>query len=214
MASYEQAKSILYTSVSRRTLYSLKIHNRGRDGITNPEKDLTKEEERYIKLFCNRITVPGVSVKSISTMGQEHMGIFRASPTEVRHGTNQLIVEFIENAQFGVTDMMRKLFDQVASNSNPLGANRTIKMNYYNSYVRDIVVDKLEFPTDGKMLNNASNYNELDFGYKRVGRYKFEKCFVNSIGEYALGSGDYDQFLSFPVVFSYESYHYDDTIKI
>ena len=57
MASYEQAKSILSNSVSRRTLYSLKIHNRGKDGRTDPDRDLTREEKRYLKLFCNRITV-------------------------------------------------------------------------------------------------------------------------------------------------------------
>ena len=213
MASYEQAKSILFNSVSRRTLYSLKIQNRGKNGITNPDLDLTKEESRYLKLFCSRITVPGISVRSMTSIGQEDMGIFRATPTEVRHGTNQLMVEMIENANFGAHDMVRKLFNQVAQGSNPRGKDRTIKMNYYNNYIRDIIVDKLEFPDGPSPLNNAVNQNELDFGYKRVARYKFERCYVSNIGEYVLDSSAFNDYLSFPVVFSYESFHVNSEKK-
>jgi hypothetical protein len=213
MASYEQAKSILFNSVSRRTLYSISIQNRGRDGRTNPDKDLTRKEKEYLKLYANRITVPGISIKAMTALGQESMGIMRATPNEVRHGNNQLILQLIENTNFSAHDMMRKLFDQMAENANPRGQNRTIKMNYYNSYVRDIVVDKLEHPDGPTPLRGAVDTNDIDFGYKRVARYTFEKCYVNSIGEFVLDSGAFDDYISFPVVFSYESFHYDDTIN-
>lgn len=206
MASYEQAKSILSSSVSRRTLYSLKIHNAGKDGRLELDP-LTREEERYLKLFCARITVPGISVKSMTSIGQEDMGIFRATPTEVRHGTNQLMVEMIEDSNFGAHDMMRKLFNQVSINSNPRGNDRTIKMNYYNSYIRDIVVDKLEFPDGPTPLIGSTNQGELDFGYKRVAQYTFERCFVSNLGEFVLDSSAFDDYLTFPVTFSYESFH-------
>lgn len=210
MASYEQAKSILSNSVSRRTLYSLKIHNHGKDGRIDPSRDLTPEEKRYLKLFCNRITVPGISVRAMTSIGQEDMGIFRATPTEVRHGSNQLMVEMIENANFNAHDMMRRLFNQVSQNSNPSRNDRTIKMNYYNSYIRDIVVDKLEFPDGPAPLQGGTNTNQLDFGYKRVARYTFERCYVSNLGEYVLDSGSFNDYLSFPVTFSYESYHVDN----
>ncbi len=217
MASYEQAKSLLYNSVSRRTLYSIKIHNIGRDGRTNPDKDLTSNEKEYLKLYANRITMPGISVKSMTALGQENMGIMRATPNEVRHGNNQLITQVIENSNFAAQDMMRKLFDQMATNANPRGYNRNIRMKYYDSYVRDITIDKLEFG-DGPVKNPdgiaPGSKNDLDFGYKRVGRYTFEKCYVNSIGEFVLDSGAFDDYLSFPVVFAYESFHYDNTIRM
>ena len=213
MASYEQAKSILSNSVSRRTLYSLKIHNRGKDGRTDPSLNLTDEEKRYLKLFCNRITVPGISVRTMTSIGQEDMGIFRATPTEVRHGTNQLMVEMIENSNFSAHDMMRKLFNQVAQNSNPRGNDRTIKMNYYDSYVRNIVVDKLEFPDGPTPLKDAINTDQLDFGYKRVARYTFERCYVSNVGEFVLDSSAFNDYLSFPVTFSYESFHVNSEKK-
>ena len=99
MASYEQAKSLLFNSVSRRTLYSIKIHNIGRDGKTDPSKDLTRDEKDYLKLYANQIMMPGISTKTMSALGQENMGIMRLTPNEVRHGTNQFSIRVIESSQ-------------------------------------------------------------------------------------------------------------------
>ena len=217
MASYEQAKSLLYNSVSRRTLYSIKIHNVGRDGVTDPDKDLTPTEKDYLKLYATRITMPGVSVKAMTALGQENMGIMRATPNEVRHGNNQLILQVIENSNFGVQDMMRKLFDQMAVNANPIGYDRNIRMRYYNSYVRNITIDKLEH-SDGplKKLQDVATgaKNDLDFGYKRVGRYTFEKCYLTNLGEFVLDAGGFDDYMSYPVTFAYESFHYNNKIVL
>lgn len=212
MASYEQAKSLLYNSVSRSTLYSIAIQNVGGGTYNSMSRDLTRTESDYIKLFANRITVPGISIKAMTALGQENMGIMRATPNEIRHGNNQLMVQMIENSSFGAQDIMRKLFDQMAINSNPIGYNRSIKMNYYNSYVRNIVVDKLEFPDGTKPLKGAIDTNDIDFGYKRVARYTFEKCYVNNIGEFVLDSSAFDGYVTFPVVFAYESFHYNNKI--
>ena len=62
--------------------------------------------------------------------------------------------------------------------------------------------------------NRAASNNDLDFGYKRVGRYTFENCYLTSIGEYVLDSGAFDSMLELPVVFAYESYHYDDRVEV
>ena len=169
MASYEQAKSLLIGSVSRPTLYSISIQPRGKRESANPAKDLTRAESEYLKLYANRITVPGISVKAMTALGQENMGIMRATPNEVRHGTNQLMMQVIEDTNYQVMDMMRKLFDQMAVNANPQGSNRNIRMKYYNDYIRNIVIDKLEFMTSAVNVrdNNATAANtDLDFGYK------------------------------------------------
>ena len=216
MASYEQAKSLLIASVSRRTLYSISIQNRGK-GKPDPNKELTRPEKEYLKLFANRITIPGISIKAMTALGQENMGIMRSTPNEVRHGNNQLLMQVIEDSNYTAMDMMRKLFDQMAVNANPRGINRNIRMKYYNEYIRDIVVDKLEFMNKSvkqTASNRSASNNDLDFGYKRVGRYTFENCYLNNIGEYVLDSGAYDGFLEFPVVFSYESYHYNEKVVI
>ena len=45
MASYDQAKALLSSSVSRSTLYSIKIHDIGKDGNVDPDKNLTPDRD-------------------------------------------------------------------------------------------------------------------------------------------------------------------------
>jgi len=213
MASYEQAKSLISSSVSRRTLYSISIHDIGKDGNSDPSKNLTATEKDYLKLYASNIMMPGISTKTMSALGQENMGIMRLTPNDIRHGTNQFSMEVLENSNFTGYDMMRKLFNQISSNSNPKGSNRNIRMKYYDSYVRDITIDKLEFAGSSVSESGAAN-SDLDFGYKRVGRYTFEKCYISNISEIQLDSSAIDEALTFSVTINYESYHYNNAIKV
>ena len=214
MASYEQAKALLSSSVSRRTLYSIKIHDIGRDGNTDPDKNLTPTEKDYLKLFASNLNLPGISTKTMSALGQENMGIMRLTPNEIRHGTNQFSMQVIENSNFTGYDMMRKLFDQMATNSNPIGAIKNIRMKYYDTYVRNIVIDKLEFANKPASGESSIASTDLDYGYKRVGRFTFEKCYVSNIGEITLDSSAFDDYLTFPITFTFESFHYNNAIKL
>lgn len=205
MASYDQARALLKTSVSRKTLYTLNIDGAG----------LSRAQKDYIRLFATKVSVPSISIDQVSSIGQEHMGIQRNTASGVSFGGNQLIIQMLENSDFTAYDTIRDLFNRSGINLNPLGKNdgRTQRMKYYDDYIFDITLTKLEFP-DGQNVFNKSKLpetNDLDHGYKIVSRYKFEKCHVQNITELQFDSAARDQQLDFGVTFSFESYYHNNT---
>ena len=212
MASYEQAKALLQGSVSRQTLYTLNIYD---NPSTPAEKKITREEKDYIRMFATKVRMPGVATDQVTSIGQEYMGIQRNTAAGIKFGDNQLIINVIENSQFSAYDMMRRIFSNMGVNTNPLGKNggRAQRMRYYNDYVFDIKLTKLEFPYGSRIFQNARfpDDNDVDHGYKIVSRYRFEKCYIQNIGEILLDSNATDGYVEFEVRFAYESYYHNNT---
>ena len=209
MASYTQARSLLRNSVSRKTLYSLNIFD---NGSTDADKKITPEERNYIKMFASRVTLPHLGLDQVTSIGQEHMGIQRNTAAGVKFGSNELNIQVIESADFTAYKMMRKIFNNSGVNLNPTGI-RTQRMKYYDNYVFNMELSKLELPSGSARFKNRTidTNSDLDFGYQIVSRYKFEKCYISRIGELLLDSAATDSYLDFPVSFAFESYHHDGT---
>lgn len=216
MASYEQAKTLLRQSVSRSTLYTLNIIDN--NPSTPAERRLTSFEKDYIRLFASKVTLPSISIDQVSSIGQEHMGIQRNTASGVSFGGNQLDIQVIESSEFIAYDMMRNLFNRAGTNLNPRGSNtsggqRAQRMRYYNDYVFDIKLTKLELPDGSKVFTKdlISKNFDVDHGYKIVSRYKFEKCHVRAIGAIPFDSNATNAYVEFPVSFSFESYYHNNT---
>ena len=72
---------------------------------------------------------------------------------------------------------------------------------------------KLEFPYGSRIFKGSRtpDSGDLDHGYKIVSRYRFEKCYIQNIGEMIFDSNATDDYLDFPVTFAYESYYHNNT---
>jgi len=210
--SYEVAKALLNRGVSRPTLYSLTLPNRFGVGI-GPlvgGGGITAETNDYIKLFCKSVSVPEVSVATTNANGQEHMGITREQPVNVIYG-KPLQITIIENSEFSVYRDLRSWLDRTARGANQgtngVGAVRSQRMQYYNSFVGDIQLAKLEFPDDDSRLGESQN--QYIGEYKEVFTTHFINAYPINIGEIRMGSDLFDQATEFVVDFTYESYHLD-----
>ncbi len=209
MASYTQARSLLKSSVSRKTLYSVNIFD---NGSTPADKKITPEERNYIKLFATKVNIPDLGIDEVTSIGQEHMGIQRNTASGLRFGQNRLNISVLENSDFTAYKMIRRIFNTSGNNLNPTGV-RAQRMRYYDDYVFNIEISKLELPVGSKAFTKSrlESDSDLDYGYQIVSRYRFEKCFVQNIGELLLDSNATDAYLDFPVSFAFESYYHDGT---
>lgn len=210
MASYEQAKALLPHSVSRPTLYSMELKGTPVAGPT----PLTEEETKYIQLFCNNISFPGLDYEQVISLGQEAMGIQRSTPAGMLFGDgNRLRFTVIENSNFGVYKSLRTLFNAVsAKGANPEGNNRAQRMAYYDDYVFKTILRKLEFPNSDKQVPSGGgvNQSDLDHGYKVISTFEFDKCFISSIGPVVFDTDTTNTYTTFTATMKFESYYHDD----
>jgi hypothetical protein len=205
MASYEKAKSLLTRGISRPTLYSVNIPR------------LTSEENEYLQLFCKSVSIPGISHEVVTVLGQENLGVQRDQPVSVKFGADgKLDLEVIENSNFDMYKAFRKLFDQTAEGSNPgsgsvlgllsgISSSRTQRMKYYDNYVFDMNISKLEFP-DSRNYNLNILDDPMNNNYRKVQTFNFVNTYVTSISEMALASDAFNSFLTFKVRLNFETY--------
>ena len=122
-----------------------------------------------------------------------------------------LQITIIENSEFSVYRDLRSWLDRTARGANQgtngVGAVRSQRMNYYNSFVGDIQLAKLEFPDDDFRLGQSQN--QYIGEYKEVFTTHFINAYPINIGEIRMGSDMFDQATEFVVDFTYESYHLD-----
>ena len=193
--SYEQAKALLDKSVSRPTLYSVRV----------PRVDRSTND--YINFFCSATSIPEVRVDTIIAAGHENMGIVREQPTAVMFG-KPFTMTIIENSDFLVYKEIRNWFDLTTQNANQLGGltgragGRSQRMNYYDTYVSDFELVKLEqkdnpVGTEGSLDPNAN--------YKKPLTVKFLNAYPVSISDISLSSEAFDSYTEFSVSFNYES---------
>lgn len=212
MASYEQAKALLRNSVSRPTFYSLELHSpKISDILGNDERKLVND---YFRMFINNISFPGVDLEQVTSLGQENMGVVRTQPTGMMYGqSNKLIFNVIENSDFFAYDIIRRIFNSaVSQGSNAKGSGRTQRMNYYDRYVFNATLTKLELPNSATSVptNGRESNTLIDYAYKVVETFTFENCFISSIGPLMLDSSAENTFTTYSVNMRYESYHQDN----
>ena len=207
--SYRQAIALMSQSVSRPTLYSVRLPFNpatfgGVDDFTNA----------YLQFYCKSTALPEARVSSQLIMGQENMGVPREHPNGIIFG-KPLTLEIIENSQFSVYKQFRFWFDQIAQNSNPkpnsgLGT-RTQRMRYYKTFVSDMYMSKLELPAN---IRNVGTFDGdvVNSGYQEVIRFSFVNVFPIKLGQVSLDSSANDTYSTFTVDLTYETYGIGDEL--
>lgn len=215
--SYESARALLSKSVSRPTLYSVKI-----PGLKRGVSD-------YLQLFTEQVTIPAITHDVALVLGQEHHGVERTQPYAVKFG-KPLTIQVIENSNFQMYKAFRELFNLSAEGSNPYNQGsgqispndsipsqlegfqggrlysrkRTQRMKYYSDFTFDLTLTKLENPDkDSKQITD----DPINQGYKEVQNFIFTNAYVTSVSEISLGSNMYDTYTQFRVGFGYETYY-------
>ncbi len=190
--SYESARALLNRSISRPTLYSVRLSNR-----------VSRQTNDYINFFCSETSIPEVRHTSILANGQEFMGVVREQPTNVVFG-KPFGMTIIENSEFQTYKDLRAWFNSTAQNANQSnGFNRTQRMNYSSTYVSDIEIIKLE---QSDNLTGALGSQDPNANYKQVLRVTLLNAFPTNISSISLSSSAFDTSTTFQASFSYESY--------
>ena len=204
--SYRQAIALMSESVSRPTLYSVRLPFNpftfgGVDDFTNA----------YLQFYCKSTALPESRVETTTVLGHENMGVAREHATSVLFG-KPLTLEIIENSEFSVYKQFRNWFENVAQNSNPRRpGNRTQRLRYYKTYVSDMYMSKLELPENIKKVGFFDG-DVVNAGYKEVLRFSFVNVFPIKIGEVFLDSSSTDTYSTFNVDLSYETYSIGDEL--
>ncbi len=188
--SYQNAMALMSKGVSRPTLYEVRMPSLMGFGARD-----------YIRMYCKATAIPAVNAATAMAAGQEHMGVTREQPVAVVY-SKPLSLTIIERSDFVAYKSVRSWFDQVAANANPPSGGsltgRSQRMRYYDSFVKDIQLVKLEQPPNGGTGPND---------YIQTLSVDFINAYPISIGEVALASDSYDSQTEFSVDFTYETYN-------
>jgi hypothetical protein len=195
--SYEQARALMDRGVSRPTLFALTLPN-----LVN------RRTNDYLNLFCRATAIPEIRTATAFVNGHERMGISREQPTAIRFG-KPFRIEVIENSEFSVYQDLRQWFDMTCVDINDPRASQ--RMNYYESYVQDMQLHKLELPDN---LLGALGSAELTANYKRVMTINFVNAYPINIGAISLNTESRNTVTTYSVDFTYESYSIGDTTGV
>ena len=183
--------------VSRPTLFSLQLPN-----------IVDRRTDDYLKLFCRATAIPEIRTATAFVNGHERMGISREQPTAIRFG-KPFTIEVIENSDFTAYQDLRQWFDMTCMDiNNPLASQR---MNYYNNYVQDMQLIKLEQPDDQE---GTLGSNELTANYKKVLQIDFVRAYPIKMSAIRLNTDERNTITTFTVDFTYESYSINRTSGI
>lgn len=204
--SYIKAASLLEKGISKPSLYS----------VTMPNRRITTETNEHLDFFCLSTAIPEVRMNTIVVGGHENMGIERDQPTQIIFG-KPFSLRIIERSDFKIYKEMRNWLNQTAFRSNQgstAGAGtglRSTRMAYYNSYVEDFSLSKLEYANGIDVDQFTGSPSQL-VGYRTVMKVNFISAYPVRIQAVDLSADSYNAFTTFQVDFSYESYNlqYDD----
>ncbi len=138
--SYIKAASLLDRGISKPSLYSVNM----------PSRRITEGANSHLDFFCLSTAIPEARLNTVVVAGHEYMGIERDQPTQVVFG-KPFSLKIIERSDFRIYKEMRNWFDSTALGANQGGregqfsGNRSTRMRYYNSYVEDFSLSKLEY---------------------------------------------------------------------
>lgn len=194
--SYDQAISLMNKGPSKPTLYSVRIGGR----------KISDEANNYLNFFCKLANIPGISATTAVASGQEYQGIIREQPTGITF-SKPFEMQIIENSDLLTYKELRRWFNQLAQNTTQGGfgsSGRSIRMNYYNSYVSNIEIRKLELPDDriniDEIRRNINSYYKVPLIINLINAYPV------TIQDLALSSSEANSLLNFTVQFTYESH--------
>jgi len=207
--SYNQAIALMSQSVSRPTLYSVRMPS---NPITGGGLD--EFSNAYLQFYCKATALPETRVESFTVLGQTNMGVAREQATSIIFG-KPLTLEIIENTEFSVYKQFRKWFDRVAENANPSAVSgqfgtRTQRMRYYKTYVSDMYLSKLEYPANVTTANFEGSV--VNAGYQEILRFNFVNVYPTRIGQVTLDQSSSDTYSTFNVDLTYETYSVGDEL--
>lgn len=184
-SSFSAAQAFLKTGPSRPTLYKLimpRVGNNVRD---------------FLELFVSSTSIPSIGLETAVALGQTHMGISRQTPTGVIY-EKPISMEIIGDSDYNAYKELRGWLDLTTTNINQSEVNRrSLRMNYYDTFVSDIELVKLELPDSPDGQQNE---------YKEPLRIKFINAYPVNISNIALSSEAVNTGVRFSVDFTYESY--------
>ena len=194
--SYDTAAALLRTGPSRPTLFSVSMPRIG--AAVND----------YLDFFCKATSIPSLSLETTSLNGQSNMGIVRQQPLAMIYG-KPFTMTVIENTDFTVYKAMREWIDLTTQNANQAGAfgfgGRSHRQNYYDSYVSDFTLTKLEQPN----YIDGINGGRPNDNYKKPVTVTFLNAYPVEISSMSLDSSSQNSQLEFDINFTYESYSVD-----
>ena len=186
--SYEKAKSLIRSSISRPTLYK----------VVMPAKFVGGNTNDYLEYYCQATSIPEVRVEAVVARGHEYMGIARSTPSLMIWG-NPMTITVIENRDFTVHRDFKKWMDRVAQGADQRGS-RNMRMQFYDQIKGDIQLIKQENPD-----KSGGAGGDL----KEVLTVNFINAYPKAVGAVQLSSENRNAFTTFQVEFNYESYTTD-----
>ena len=147
--------------------------------------------------MCKATAVPEVAVDTILVNGHEAMGVIREQPTIVTYA-KPFQITVISDKDYTVYKELREWFDTISLNANPFSrfipsaSGDSQRINYYNSFTKQITLKKLE--------QNGEQAFDSPF------EVEFNKAYPIRIGELALDTESRDSYMEFTVSFTYETY--------
>jgi hypothetical protein len=196
--SLEFAKSILQNGQSRKTLYEFSSSR------------VQRHIQDYMSFYCQSTEIPGLRYNSIYASGHEFMGITREMPTMAIY-QKPIRLTFILDSQWKIYKAMRGWLDLACKNINqstsgPFG--RSQRMNYYTDYVSDFELHKLENKITGMEVST-----DMTASYQKIMTWKFINAYPIDISDVELSSEGVNQYSTFDVEMTYESYHVPELIN-
>ena len=187
--SYERAKALLNRSVSRPTLYTVRL----------PNTWVSNETNRYLDFFCTQTAIPETRVETVFANGHDFQGIVREQPTFMMFG-KPLSLTIIENSDYTTYSELRNWIGGTTINAaqQQVGTlGRSQRMRYYDQFTADMKIIKLEQtgPTFAGQI-----------GYREVMEVNFINAYPINIGAISLNSAAENQYTTFQADFTYESY--------
>ena len=159
--------------------------------------------QKYLELYVSQTAIPTISLQTAKALGQEYMGITREQPIAVLY-SKPLSLTVIGDSDYDAYRELRKWIDLTTFNINQDDfTRRSHRLNYYNNYVEDITLIKLEQPSSPE----DDEVNEE--GYREVLKVKFINSYPVNLGQIELNSEGVDQAVRFTIDFTYESYALD-----
>lgn len=190
---YRKAKTLLAKSVSRPVFYKVILPSRFIGGATN----------EYLEYFARAIEIPEVRVEAYNVRGHTDQGIVRTQPTAMIWG-KPFRIEVIENADFTVHRDFKAWMNRHGQNAN--SERGEMRMNYFNTIVGDIEIQKLELP-DSAPVGNADQVAAFASGeYKKVLSVKLIDGYIKALGAVRLASDATNQMTTFSAEFDYTRY--------
>lgn len=200
--SYVKAASLLERGVSKPSLYQLEMPN---TEVSGPIRD-------HLQFFCMTTAIPEVRMQTVVVGGHEFMGIERDQPVQVVYG-KPFTITVIERTDFRVykdlRDWLNKTgyrLNQGTTEGGPTIGPRSTRMEYYNEYVRDFSLLKLEY-SNGIDVDRFTGEEEQLVGYRNVMKVTFLNAYPVAISQINMSSDAFNAFTTYQVSFSYESYN-------